>query len=76
MTAPHLPAPFVTVLAMLDTELGLLPVTGYMAETVDTKMPYFQAFGGKAAYHPAMIAKWRYLWDVAPDFMPVYCEIK
>ena len=75
MTDPHLPAPFVTVIAMLYTELGLLPVTGYMAETVDTK-PYFQAYGGKAAYHPAMIAKWRYLRDIAPDFMPDYGDIK
>lgn len=76
MTTKQLPAPFVTVIAMLDTELGLLPVTGYMAETVDTKEPYFQAYGGKADYHPAMITKWRYLRDVAPDFMPEYGEIK
>lgn len=64
-----LPEPGKRVLALLWFEdVPPLPVVGFMAETIDTHEPYFHCPGNRQGYHPDLVAKWRYLKDIAPDF--------
>ena len=65
-----LPEQFVSVIALLDFEdAGLVPVIGFITETVDTKKPYFHVplFDGRG-YDVSLIAKWDYLDEIAPGY--------
>jgi hypothetical protein len=65
-----LPEPGKIVLALLKFEdVAPMPVIGFMAETIDTHEPYFHCPGNWCGYHPDIVVKWRYLKDVAPDFI-------
>ena len=65
----ELPEPGKMVLALLKFEdVPPMPVVGFMAETTDTREPYFHVPGSKRGYRPDLVAKWKYLKDIAPDF--------
>lgn len=65
----ELPQPEKIVLALLwFVDVPPMPVIGFMAETTDTHEPYFHCPGNRQGYHPDLVAKWKYLKDIAPDF--------
>lgn len=65
----ELPEPDKLVLALLwFVDVPPMPVVGFMAETADTHEPYFHCPGNRRGYHPDLVAKWKYLKDIAPDF--------
>lgn len=65
----NLPDEYIAVLALLKFEdVPPMPVVGFMAKTVDDQTPYFHVPAGRIGYDPALIIKWRYLKDIAPDF--------
>lgn len=64
----NLPAMYVTVIALLKfPDVPPVPLTGFIAETVDTKQAYFHAFAGRG-YDVSLIAKWDYLAEVLPGY--------
>lgn len=68
MNAKQLPKPFITVIALIDGgEMPPMPLTGFMAETIDTHEPYFHAYN-KCGYSPDLILKWDYLHEVLPEY--------
>jgi hypothetical protein len=57
------------VLALLKFEdVPPMPVVGFMTETIDTHELYFHVPGSRRGYYPDIVAKWKYLEDIAPDF--------
>lgn len=63
-----LPEKEILVLALLKFEdVPPLPLTGFIAETVDTHEPYFHAFN-KRGYSVDLIVKWDYLDEIAPGY--------
>ena len=68
MTREELPEPGVTVIALLVfPDVPPLPLTGFIAETIDTHEPYFHAFN-KRGYSISLIRKWDYLAEVLPGY--------
>ena len=65
-----LPEQYVSVIALLNfKDVGLVPVIGFIAKTVDTKKAYFHVplFGGRG-YDVSLIVKWDYLDEIAPGY--------
>ena len=65
----ELPEMYRTVLALLVfDEIPPLPLTGFIAETIDTHEKYFHAFN-KIGYSTELIKKkWDYLDEIAPGY--------
>ena len=63
-----LPEKYRTVIALLKfDDVPPVPLTGFIAETVDTHEPYFHAFN-RRGYSVDLIAKWDYLDEVLPGY--------
>lgn len=63
-----LPEKYVTIIALLVFEdVPPLPLTGFIAETIDTHEPYFQSYN-KYGYDVSLIKKWDYLDEVLPGY--------
>ena len=68
MNKNELPEMYVTVIALLVfPDAPPVPLTGFIAYTVDTRAPYFHAFNG-SGYDVSLIRKWDYLADVLPGY--------
>ena len=64
----ELPKMYRTILALLVFEdVPPLPLTGFLAETIDTHEKYFYAFN-KIDYSTELIRKWDYLDEIAPEY--------
>ena len=64
----ELPEMYRTVLALLVfDEIPPLPLTGFIAETIDTHEKYFHAFN-KIGYSTELIKKWDNLDEIAPGY--------
>ena len=72
MSKKALPEKYRTIIALLKFEdVPPIPLTGFIADTVDTHEPYFHAFN-KRGYSVELIAKWNYLDEIAPGYaLPV-----
>ena len=56
------------IIALLAFEdIPPLPLTGFIAETIDTHELYFHAFN-RRGYDVSLIAKWDYLDEVLPGY--------
>lgn len=66
----ELPEKYCTVIVLLKFEdVPPIPAIGFIAETTDTKTPYFHCplFRGRG-YDVSLIAKWDYLDEVCPGY--------
>ena len=64
----ELPEMYRTILALLVFEdVPPLPLTGFLAETIDTHEKYFHAFN-RIGYSTELIHKWDYLDEIAPGY--------
>ena len=64
----ELPEMYRTVLALLVFgKIPPLPLTGFIAETIDTHEKYFHAFN-KIGYSTELIKNWDYLDEIAPGY--------
>ena len=52
------------------------PESELVAETTDTKEPYFHIPLDRAGYDISLIAKWDYLDEVAPEYCGVIEEVE
>ena len=67
-SSADLPEKYRTVIALLKfDDVPPVPLTGFIAETVDTHEPYFHAFN-RRGYSVELIAKLDYLDEVLPGY--------
>ena len=68
MNGKQLPEKDRTIIALLKFEdVPPVPMTGFIADTIDTHEPYFHAFN-RRGYSVELIAKWDYLDEVLPEY--------
>ena len=66
-----------TIIALLKfDDVPPIAAVGFIAETTDTKEPYFHIPLDGAGYDISLIAKWDYLDDVAPEYCVVIEEVE
>ena len=72
-----IPEKYRTIIALLKfSDVPPIAAVGFVAETTDTKEPYFHIPLDRAGYDISLIVKWDYLDEVAPEYCGVIEEVK
>ena len=72
-----IPEKYRNIIALLKfDDVPPIAAVGFVAETTDTKEPYFHIPLDRAGYDISLIVKWDYLDEVAPEYCGVIEEVK